>query len=127
METKKRALYQIWLPLIISIIFIGYLFFILMRSTNGNATALSQWSDISLVYMLLPIIGISLLTLVLSILMIYFIGQLIPKTRLGLSSLNRATGQVKQKTQQTCLKTIRLFYGPSAWLKQYRGVHKDER
>lgn len=127
METKKRSLTQIWLPLILSIILIGCMFFILMRSINGDATTLSQWSDISLVYMLLPIIGMSLFFLVLSVVMISFIGQLMPKTKQGLSSLNQTTQQIKMKTHQSCLKIVRFFYGPSAWLKQYRGVHKDER
>lgn len=127
METKKRSLYQIWLPLIISILLIGYAFFILMRSINGDATDLSQWSDISLVYLLLPILGISLFLLILSIVIISFIGQLRPKTKQGLSSLHQITGQIKEKTQQSCIKIVRILHGPSTRLKQNRGVHKDER
>lgn len=127
METKKRSLTQIWLPLIISILLIGYMFFILMQSINGDATTLSQWSDISLVYLLMPIIGMSLFLLALSVLMISIIGQLIPKTKQGLSSLNQTTQQIKVKTHHSCIKIMKIFYGPSAWLKNYRGVHKDER
>jgi len=123
---KKRSFYQIWLPLTVSIILIGYAFFLLIRSINGDSTAFSQWSDISMIYMLSPIIGITLILLILSIAAIYFISQLGTKAKTGLQSLHQITQQIKEKTANSCKKIVSIFFIPSAWLNYFRGVQKDE-
>ena len=123
---KKRSFYQIWLPLIVSIILIGYVFFILMSSINGDSTAFSQWSDISMIYMLSPIIGITLIVLILSIAVIFLISQLRSKTKTGLQSLQQITQQIKGKTANSCTNIVSFFFIPSAWLNYFRGVQKKD-
>ena len=123
---NKRAFYQVWLPLIVSIILVGSIFFLLIRSTNGNPTSLSQWSDISMIYMLSPIIGITLVLLIFSIAAIYLFHRLRPKTKQGLASVHKKTQEIKEKTIHSCSKIVQISHGPSAWLKQYQGVQKDE-
>jgi len=123
---KKKSLYQIWIPLIISIILIGWVVFILMRSISGESTLLSQWSDISLIFLLTPIIGSSLVLLLVCIAAIYLFNQAGEKTKTGLQAAQQITQQVKEKTARSGKNMIQLFSGPSVWLKNFHGVHKDE-
>ncbi|HAF62767.1 MAG TPA: hypothetical protein DCK95_10650 [Anaerolineaceae bacterium] len=123
---KKKLLYQIWIPLIISMILIGWAFYFFMRSMSGEPTLLSQWSDISLIYLLLPIIGFSLILLVITFAAIYFINHIGIKAKTGLQTTQKITGQLKEKTSRSGIKIIHFFSGPAAWLKTFQGVNKDE-
>ncbi len=124
---KKAIIWQIWVPFIFALLIIGGMTYFLFDSTAGSATQLTEWTDISLIYLLTPIIAFSMVLLVLGIAFIFFMNSSHKKIHEWLGVADIFSGNMKQKTLGFCQKAISIFSGPSTWLKNQRRDDKNGR
>jgi len=117
---KRAILAQIWIPLIIGIILVGVMAYFLFDSAASGSTQLSQWSDISLIFLLVPIIGFSLLALIIGIFCVFFTHAAHKQLQVWLETAASYTTNWNHKIRGLCQKGISLASGPSEWLKNSR-------
>lgn len=117
---KKTTIGQIWIPFIIALLIIGGLAYFLFKSTAGGGMQLTQWADVSLIYLLAPLIAFAMVMLALGIAFIFFMNTSHKKIHEWLGVADIFSGNMKQKTQSICQKTVSIFSGPSGWLKDQR-------
>lgn len=126
--SRKSAVWQIWIPLIITLILVGILAYFLFSSTaGGEGNGLSQWSDISLIYLLTPVIAFSLILPIVFIACISFVHLSHTKIQGWLGIAQDFSSRMKQKTQQVNGKTLTFFSRPSVWLKSQKKDEEDGR
>jgi len=126
--SRKNAIWQIWIPLILVLILVGILAYFLFASTaGGEGNELTQWADISLIYLLAPVIALSAIIPVLFIACISFMNLSHTKIHDWLGIAQVYSSQISQKTQQVSKKTLTIFSGPSAWLKKQEKAEDDGR
>jgi hypothetical protein len=77
-DHRRQMLWQVWLPLILVILLAltAVVFTLLAASGSGD---LSVWSSISVIWMVLPWIGVLLVNLILVSVVIFFLPRLIRK------------------------------------------------
>jgi predicted membrane protein len=124
---KKTTIGQIWVPFTIALLIIGGMAYFLFNSTNRGSMQLTQWSDISLIFLLSPLITFSMVMLMLGIAFVFFMNTSHKKIHEWLGVAQIFSGNMKQKTQDFCHKTISIFSGPSEWLKNQRRIDKNGR
>ena len=124
---KRTTIGQIWIPFFFSLLFIGVLAYFLFNSTANGSTQLTQWADVSFIYLLAPLIAFFMVLLVLSIAFIFFMKTTHKKIYEWLGVAHLFSINMKQKTLGFCQKTNLIFSGPSGWLKDQRRDDENGR
>jgi hypothetical protein len=124
---KKAIIGQIWVPFIFGLIIVSGIAYFLFNSMIGDSTLLTQWADISLIYLLSPVIACSMVLIILGIVCIFILNSTYKKIHEGLGVVEIFSENMKQKTQDFCQKTISIFSGPSTWLKKQQKAVKNDR
>ena len=125
---KKTAIWQIWIPLILVIILVGVLAYLLFSSSAGKGgNQISLWSDVSLIYLLTPVIALSAIVPILCIACISFINLSRTKIHEWLKTTQEFSSNVKQKTHSVDRKAITIFSGSSVWFKTQKKDKEDGR
>ncbi len=126
--SRKSAIWQIWVPLIVVLILVGILAYFLFASTaGGEGSGLAQWADVSLIYLLAPVIALSVIIPIIFIACISFVNLSHTKIHGWLGTAQGYSSRISQKTQQVSKKTITIFSGPSAWFRKQEKDEEDGR
>jgi len=115
---KKSAHLQIWLPLALTIFLTGIFAYFLFKSAyQPQGISISQWSNISLIFLLIPSMVLGIILFLLCIVCISLMNSSSIKIFQWLKKSENFSAKLKQKTQSSCQKVIILLTGPSLWFK----------
>ena len=76
---KRQTFWQVLLPVLLSVlvVLVGLVFLILTATQGDSAGQLSGWADTSLIWLLLPVMGVGLIAILLLAVIIYLLARLL--------------------------------------------------
>lgn len=123
---KKKTISQIWIPLFLTIILISISVVFLFRAVKGDATQRLQWADISLIYLLAPVIVILPLVFLLSLLSSHLINTAYRGSKTFLEKAQNFTSSYAEKVQSFCRHGTKLHLQPKKMIESFRSNIKHE-
>lgn len=118
---RKTTFWQIWVPLLVSLMLVCSITFLFIHSISSERSLLTKWADISLIFLVAPIIVLFLINILLGMIAIDGLTSTHSKSKDFLGKAQVFSGNVKTKILQGCSVLTTIFGGPSNW------VHKTRR